>query len=96
MAWMTDFLMLPPGENWNMVERGDTAIDGVFPINPSGGVVATNPIGATGMVRMAEAALQIRGDAGEHQVTKKVDTALASSFGGSLWTILQLLSKYPD
>ena len=97
IGWMADFLLLPPGENWNMVERGDTAIDGTFPINPSGGVVSTNPIGATGMIRLAEAALQIRGDAGEHQVTKKeVKTAIASSFGGSLWTILQLLSKSPD
>lgn len=93
LAWMEEFLLLPHGENLKMVDRGDTARDGVFPINPSGGVVATNPIGATAMIRVAEAALQVRGDAGEHQVTKEVKTAMASSFGGTGWTILHLLTK---
>lgn len=93
LAWLEEFLLLPHGENLKMVDRGDTARDGVFPINPSGGVVATNPIGATAMIRVAEAALQVRGDAGEHQVTKEVKTAMASSFGGTGWTILHLLTK---
>ena len=94
--WMELFLMLPHGENIKMVDRGDTARDGVFPINPSGGVTATNPIGASAMLRPAEAALQVRGDAGEHQVTKEVKTAMASSFGGTAWTILHLLTKELD
>lgn len=93
MDWMNEFLFLKPGENVEMVEKGRTALDGDFPINASGGVVSTNPIGATGMLRVAEAALQVRGDAGEHQIPKEVNTAMASSFGGSTWTILQLLSK---
>lgn len=94
--FMTQFLLLPPGEAVKMVLRGDTARDGAFPINPSGGVVATNAIGATAMLRMAEAALQVRGDAGEHQVTKEVNLAMASSLGGLNWTILFLLSKSLD
>ena len=93
LDWMEEFLMLPHGEQYKMVERGDFARDGVFPINPSGGVIATNPIGATATIRVAEAALQVRGDAGEHQVTKDVKTAMASSFGGTGWTILFLLTK---
>jgi acetyl-CoA C-acetyltransferase len=56
-------------------------------------VIASNPIGATAMVRVAEAAMQIRGTAGEHQVAKPVNRALASGFGGTLWTVLMLLSK---
>ncbi len=55
-------------------------MDGAFPVNPSGGVIATNPIGATPTIRVAEAALQIRGDAGGHQVTKDIKTAIASAF----------------
>ena len=51
-----------------MVERGDTALDGSFPVNMSGGVLSSNPIGASGLLRFAEAALQVRGMAGEHQV----------------------------
>jgi len=53
-------------------------------------------IGDTAMMRVAEAALQIRGDAGEHQVTREVKQALASGFGGSYWTDLFLLSKTTD
>ena len=56
------------GEGWKMVERGDTALDGSFPVNMSGGVLSSNPIGASGLLRFAEAALQVRGMAGEHQV----------------------------
>jgi len=93
MDWMTEFLFLKPGENIEMIEKGRTALEGDFPINASGGVVSTNPIGATAMLRVAEAALQIRGDAGEHQIPKEVNTAMASSFGGSTWSILHLLTK---
>ena len=96
LEWMEQFLMLPHGEQYKMVERGDTARDGIFPINPSGGTCATNPIGATAMVRFAEAALQVRGNAGEHQVPKEVKRAMASSFGGSGWTDLILFTKEPE
>ena len=93
MEWLDLFLMKEAGYSLGMIERGETAINGSFPVNPSGGVVASNPIGASGTVRIAEAALQIRGDAGERQVSREVKTALASAFGGTLWTVLHLLSK---
>lgn len=93
LDWMREFLFLPPGKNLDMVEHGETAIDGSFPINPSGGVVSTNPIGATALIRVAEAALQVRGDAGDHQVHRDIDLAMSSGFGGTLWTVLLLLSK---
>ena len=94
ISWMEDFLLCEKGEAWRLVEKGVTALDGEFPINPSGGVVSSNPIGATAMIRVAEAALQIRGDAGEHQVTRReVRTAVTTAFGGANWTIMFLLSK---
>ena len=34
---------------------------GSFPVNMSGGVLSSNPIGASGLLRFAEAALQVRG-----------------------------------
>jgi len=37
--------------------------------------------------------MQIRGDAGDHQVPKDVNLALASGFGGTFWTVLHLLGK---
>ena len=93
VSWIRDFLLLKGDEHLKMVEEGDIEIEGSFPINPSGGVTATNPIGATAMLRPLEATLQVRGDAGEHQVPKPVNKALASGFGGTLWTVLTLLSK---
>ncbi len=93
LDWMREFLLLEGDEHLKMVENEDIAMDGKFPINPSGGVVATNPIGATALLRVAEAALQVRGEAGDHQIPKPVNLALASGFGGTLWTVLTLLSK---
>ena len=93
LQWLRDFLLLEGDEHLKMVENGDIAIDGAFPVNPSGGVIASNPIGATAMVRVAEAALQIMGKAGEHQVPKTVKQAMASGFGGTMWTVLTLLTR---
>ncbi len=66
-----------------MTERGETELDGRLPINPSGGVLSTNTIGATAMMRQAEAALQVMGRAGEHQV-EGARTAVAHGWGGAL------------
>ena len=91
--WLRDFLLLEGDEHLKMIESGEIALDGSFPVNPSGGVIASNPIGATALIRVAEAANQIRGKAGSHQVRKEVRQALASGFGGTFWTVLFLLSK---
>jgi len=93
LDWLREFLLLEGDEHLKMVENGDIAIDGAFPVNPSGGVTAANPIGATALLRVAEAARQVRGTAGAHQVKKPVERALASGFGGTFWTVLMLLSK---
>jgi acetyl-CoA C-acetyltransferase len=58
-----------------------TALTGRLPINPSGGVLCTNPIGASGLLRFAEAALQVRGMAGEHQVDG-AKLAMGHAYGG--------------
>ena len=79
--WLEGHDIAGPGEGWKMVERGDTELTGSFPVNASGGVLSSNPIGASGMLRFAEAALQVRGLAGEHQVDG-VHTALAQAYGG--------------
>lgn len=96
LDWIREFFLLEGDEHLKMVENGDIKIGGKMPINPSGGVVAANPIGATAMVRVAEAALQIRGDAGGHQIPTEVSHALASGFGGTFWTVLMMLEKDLD
>jgi acetyl-CoA C-acetyltransferase len=50
-------------------------------VNPSGGVLAGNPLILGGLVRAAEAALQLQGRAGEHQISG-VRTALAHGVMG--------------
>ncbi|KPK92432.1 MAG: hypothetical protein AMJ94_05155 [Deltaproteobacteria bacterium SM23_61] len=91
--WLRDFFLLEGDEHLKLVENKEVMIGGKIPMNPSGGVVAANPIGATATARVAEAALQVRGDAGRHQIPKPVRHALASGFGGTIWTVLFLLEK---
>jgi acetyl-CoA C-acetyltransferase len=79
--WMENLGFAPEGEGWKMTQEGATALDGDMPINPSGGVLSSNPIGASGMIRFAEAALQVRGQAGEHQVPG-AKRALGHAYGG--------------
>ena len=91
--WIRDFFQLKGDEHIKLVENKEIMIGGSMPINPSGGVIASNPIGATAVIRVAAAALQVRGDAGAHQITKPVQHALASGFGGTMWTVLTMLEK---
>lgn len=51
-------------------------------INPSGGPQAANPVSATALVRISEAALQVRGRAGDRQVDG-VRRAVATGQGGA-------------
>ncbi|WP_244928027.1 thiolase domain-containing protein [Nocardioides sp. W7] len=66
--WLENLGLAPIGEGWKRVDDGTTAFEGSQPINASGGVLSGNPTGATGLIRFAEAALQVRGLAGDHQV----------------------------
>ncbi len=65
-----------------MIEAGLTEMNGELPVNPSGGVQTSNPIGATALVRVAEAALQVMGKAEKRQV-EGARTAIATAAGGS-------------
>lgn len=95
-AWLEEFGLCELGQGWRIIEKGVTAREGAFPVSPSGGVLCTNAIGDSGTVRVAEAALQLREDAGEHQVTRRVKKALASGYGGMYYTDLLLLSNAFD
>ena len=64
------------GRGGEFIDSGATRIDGKLPVNASGGALAANAMCATGLARIAEAAMQIAGDAGEHQV-QGVKTAVA-------------------
>jgi acetyl-CoA C-acetyltransferase len=70
-------------------------MDGDIPINPSGGVVATNAIGASAMQRFAEAAIQVKNEGGDRQVPN-VKTALAVTAGGDSYSAAALFRKSLD
>jgi acetyl-CoA C-acetyltransferase len=57
------------GEQEHLIQSGATHIGGSMPINTDGGCLANGePIGASGLRQVYENVLQLRGDAGEHQV----------------------------
>ena len=81
IAYYESMGLAPSGRGIELVESGATAIDGKIPVVPSGGCMTANPIGATGLVRFGEAALQVMGRAGDHQVDD-ARVALATACGG--------------
>jgi len=69
------------GTSPDLVLKGTFARKGELPCDPSGGTLCTNPIGATGLIRVAEAAMQVTGTAGDHQIPG-AKVALAHAMGG--------------
>ena len=89
--WLENLGFAAEGTGWRLVQDGVTALDGELPINMSGGVLSSNPIGASGMLRFLEAANQVRGTAGDHQV-KDAQRALGHAYGGgsqffAMWVV---------
>jgi acetyl-CoA C-acetyltransferase len=89
--WLENLGFAAEGQGWRLTEAGETEIGGRLPVNPSGGVLSSNPIGASGLLRFAEAALQVMGKAGDHQVPG-ARTALGHAYGGgsqyfSMWVV---------
>ena len=79
--WLEGHLITPEGEGWKLTDSGATEIGGDFPVNMSGGVLSSNPIGASGLIRCLEAANQVRGTAGDYQVDG-ARVALGHAYGG--------------
>jgi len=96
LMWPERLGVIDEGTGPEMLEKGVLAIDGDMPVNPSGGVVCTNAIGASALVRVSEAALQVMGTAGGHQVPRKVHNALAHGWGGLFqFVTITILSDEP-
>ena len=90
--WLESLGFAERAQGWRVVEAGSTNLDGgAPPVNCSGGVLSSNPIGASGMIRFAEAALQVRGMAGNHQV-EGARRAFGHAYGGgaqyfAMWVV---------
>jgi acetyl-CoA C-acetyltransferase len=91
--WLENLGFCPEGDGWKLTEEGATSMiaGGDIPWNCSGGVLSSNPIGASGMLRFLESALQVRGLAGAHQVPD-ARRALGQAYGGgsqffAMWVV---------
>jgi acetyl-CoA acetyltransferase len=81
------------GEQERLIQGGETHIGGSMPVNTDGGCIANGePIGASGLRQVYENVLQLRGQAGEHQVPNAPKLAYTHVYGApgiSAVTILQ-------
>jgi len=82
LMWTEGLGFCGKGEGGKLAASGATQKDGDIPVNPSGGLLSGHPVIAAGMYRMAEAARQIRGEAGGMQVAGPVRTAVAHGVNG--------------
>ena len=70
------------GKAGKLTEEGITQIDGYLPINPSGGILGMGwALEASGLQRLLEVVMQLRGEAGSRQLAD-VEVAVAQSWRG--------------
>jgi acetyl-CoA C-acetyltransferase len=82
------------GEGGKLIEERQTYIGGRIPVNVDGGLKAKgHPIGATGVSMTYEIAKQLRGEAGDRQVTG-ADIGLTHNVGGiGQYCFVQILRR---
>ena len=79
-----DLGFFPRGEGWKAAEEGRTALDGDRPINTSGGLKSKgHPVGASGAGQVVEIWKQLRGEAGERQLSGDIRLGLTHNVGGT-------------
>ncbi len=74
-----------PGKAGPAILAGETALDGPFPVNPSGGLKSKgHPVGATGVAQIVELYKQLTGTAENgRQIPSKPTIGMAQNMGGS-------------
>ncbi len=68
LLWSEGLGFCGKGEGGKFIDSGKTEMGGELPVNPSGGMLSGLPTCVAGMQRVCEAALQLRGEAGNRQV----------------------------
>jgi acetyl-CoA C-acetyltransferase len=70
------------GEAGKLTEEGLTSLDGEFPVNPSGGLLGMGyGLEASGLQKVLEVVLQLRGEAGPRQI-EDAEVGLAQTWRG--------------
>lgn len=78
--------LCPAGEAARRIEAGEFHRGSSLPVNASGGATCANPVSATALIRVVEATMQLRGEAGERQVEWRAPRAVVSAIGGLFQT----------
>jgi acetyl-CoA acetyltransferase len=82
------------GEQEELIQSGETAIGGRLPVNTDGGCLANGePIGASGLRQVHEVVLQLRGEAGERQISGPCRVGFTQVYGApgvSACTVLSI------
>jgi acetyl-CoA acetyltransferase len=74
-----------PGEGPKLIDDHITTLNGRQPVNPSGGLCSRgHPVGATGLLQIAELVWQMRGEAGPRQIEPAPKLTMAQNQGGLL------------
>lgn len=72
-----------PGEAARRMAAGEFGRASRLPVNPSGGATCGSPVSATALIRIVEATLQLRGEAGARQVARTPRRAVVAGIGGT-------------
>lgn len=77
--------IFPAGKGGEAALKGETGLEGKFPINTSGGLKSKgHPVGATGVAQIVEVVKQLRGTAENgRQLKKQPKVGMAQNMGGS-------------
>ena len=79
---LEELMLAQEGEAHRLLEQGHFNRDGPMPVNPSGGSLAMGvQLEATGLARLLEAVLQLRDEAGRHQI-KGAERAVVAAWRG--------------
>lgn len=88
--------LVEQGSAWELARDGQIGLHGAVPISTLGGLKARgNPGGATGVYQVVESVLQLRGNAGDSQVTD-ARIAMAQCLGGPASTAITHILEAMD
>lgn len=85
-----------PGAGWQLARDGEIGPNGRIPISTFGGLKARgNPVGATGIYQVVEVVRQLRGQAGDNQISD-AKIGITQNLGGSGATAVTHVLKAAD
>ena len=86
--------LAPKGQGAAYIAEGNSDLDGKVPVNTGGGLIGFgHPVGATGVKQPLEIFRQMKGKAGDYQVSGDLKWGLTSNMGGDDKTVVSLALK---